>query len=323
MRPSALILSVIAVGCGVTDPSMLRPTATVGGALSTGVAGDAWLFLYGSGEGPPAEPALPRQVSAVSARRLLDEGRYVFGEVPANPYRLWGFLDVDQDFRAEVDVLAQPTAGDRVGPGVEFNLQPGRALELDYAIDRLVAFEPPAFRVDTMADVLALDATTGAVTTLTLIADPLGRLSPERTGFELGLVDEDGDGRPDDRDGDRVPDLTFTALLRWLPRPGQNPDGNEVIVPLVFNAAPFLSRLEGDVRLRLLVDRLSLTVVPQAQEVLRRPGRRELRGFGPPPVGEYELLIVTGTGQFWRMPNQLAGEVASQGVRFRFERARP
>ena len=189
----------------------------------------------------------------------------------------------------------------------------------------LVTFEPPAFRVENATEpVFALDTASGVMlTTLNLVADPVGRLEPTKTGFSIGLVDVDGDGRPDELDGDRVPDLTFTAFLRWLPRPGQNPAGTEIIVPLLLNPAPFLSNLGGNVRLRLLVDRLSLTVLPQAQEVLRRVGRREVQNFGAPPVGEYELIVLTGTGQFWRLPNQLGPEVPSQAVRFRFERAAP
>ncbi len=322
-----LVLALLATSCGPTDPQVLRPIATVQGAVTTaeGVTGDAWLFLYRPGEGPPAEPAIPVFVSAVSAARLTQTGRYVFGEVSANPWRLWGLLDVDGNFRGDVDVLAQPTAGDRTGGGSEFNLQPGRPLELDYAMSTLVTFEPPAFRVENASEpVFALDTSAGVMlTTLNLVADPVGRLDRSKTGFSIGLVDVDGDGRPDDLDGDRVPDLTFTAFLRWLPRPGQNPAGTEVIVPLVLNPAPFLSNLQGNVRLRLLVDRLSLTVLPQAQEVLRRVGRRELRTFGAPPVGEYELIVLTGTGQFWRLPNQLGPELPSQAVRFRFERAAP
>lgn len=321
------LLSLLATACGPTDPQVLRPVATVQGALATpeGVTGDAWLFLYRPGEGPPAEPAIPVFVSAVSADRLAQTGRYVFGEVSANPWRLWGLLDVDGNFRGDVDVLAQPTAGDRTGDGVEFNLQPGRALELDYAVPTLVTFEPPAFRVENASEpVFALDTGAGVMlTTLNLVADPVGRLEPTKTGFSIGLVDVDGDGRPDDLDGDRVPDLTFTAFLRWLPLPGQNPAGTEIIVPLLLNPAPFLSNLGGNVRLRLLVDRLSLTVLPQAQEVLRRVGRQELQNFGAPPVGEYELIVLTGTGQFWRLPNQLGPEVPTQALRFRFERAAP
>ncbi|MDX2014768.1 MAG: hypothetical protein SFW67_31510 [Myxococcaceae bacterium] len=327
VRFGRVLLVTFVAGCGVSDPQTLRPTATLHGAVSrpAGVTGDAWFFLYRPLEGLPAEPAVPIAVTAVSADQLERTGRYVFGEVRANPYRLFGLLDVDQDFRGDVDVLAQPTAGDRVGAGVELNLQPGRPAELDYRVDALVATEPPAFRVENATgNTFALDATDGvALTTLTLAADPLDRFEPSKSGFPVGLVDEDGDGVADDRDGDRVPDLTLTALLRWLPRPGQHRDGTDVVVPLVLNPAPFLSRLEGNVRLRLLVDRLSLTVLPQAQEVLRRQGRRELRPFGPPPVGDYELVLLGGTGQFWRVPNQLGDRVASQALRFRFDRAQP
>lgn len=320
-------LTLLCCACGVTDPQTLRPVAQVEGALSVpeGLTGDAWLFLYRPTEGPPGEPAFPVFVTAVSAQRLASTGRYLFGEVSANPWRLWGLFDVDQNFRADVDVLAQPGAGDLTGQGVEFNLQPGRPHVLDYTIAQRVPFEPPAFRVEnTSGNTFALDATDGvALTTLNLVADALGRFDGSKTGFVIGLRDDDGDGRADDVDGDRVPDLTFTALLRWLPRPGQHRAESDVVVPLVLNPAPFLSQLGGDVRQRLLVDRLSLTVLPQAQEVSRRSGRRELSTFGRPPVGEYELIVLGGNGQFWRLPNQLGPTAESQALRFRFERATP
>lgn len=323
-RRLALAL-LLTTACGPTDPQTLRPVAVVEGPLATppGVGGDAWLFLYRPSEGPPGEPAFPVVVTAVGADRLARTGRYVFGEVAANPWRLWGFLDVDGDFRGDVDVLAQPTAGDRTGAGVDFNLQPGRALELPYEASTLVDFEPPSFRVENAAgDTFGLDADGLMPTVVNLVADGLGRFDAARSGFPIGLLDVDGDGRPDDLDGDRVPDLTLTAFLRWRPLPGQHTADSDVVVPLLFNPAPFLTRLEGRVSTRLLVDRLSMTVVPEAQEVRRRAGRRELQSFGPPPVGEYELIVLAGGGQFWRLPNQLGPQHSSQALRFRVERSR-
>ncbi len=320
------MIGALALGCacGPTDPQVLKAVATLQGTLERppGVLGDAWLFLSSPTQGPLGEPAVPIAATAVSAGQLERSSRYVFGEVRANPYRLFGVLDVDQDLRVDVDVLAQPTAGDRVGAGVELNLQPGRPVELDYAFPTLVTTEPPAFRVENATDTtFALDATQGGLTTLNLVAAPLGRFDPSRHGFPVGLVDEDGDGLPDDRDGDRVPDLTLQALLRWRPAPGQHPAGTDVVVPLLIDPTSLLTTLQGNVRLTLLLERLSVTVVPQAQEVVRRAGRREFRSFGAPPAGDYELVVLTGTGQFWRMPNQLAPTEETQRLRLRFDRA--
>lgn len=311
-------------GCGPLDPERLRASAIVQGAIvrPDGVTGDAWVFLYAPSAGPPAEPAQPLVATAVSAAQLERTSRYVFGEVRANPYRLWGFIDVDQDFRGDVDVLAQPTAGDRTSVGLELNVQPGRPLEVDVEASALVEFEPPACRVETDPELVPLDGTAAGPAAFTLVADRLGRFD-ERQGFPVGLVDEDGDGRPDDRDGDRVPDLSLLTVLRWLPRAGENAEGGDVVVPLIVNPAPLLSNLGDDVGRVLLLDRLTVFVAPRAQRVTRVAGRRVLEDFGPPPDGEYELLVVAGTGQFWRLPNQLAGAVDGQGVRFRFERARP
>jgi hypothetical protein len=40
-------------------------------------------------------------------------------------------------------------------------------------------------------------------------------------------------------------------------------------------------------------------------------------------VGDYELVALSGNGQFWRVPNQLAGVHPSQGLRFHVDRMSP
>ena len=45
----------------------------------------------------------------------------------------------------------------------------------------------------------------------------------------------------------------------------------------------------------------------------------ELVGSAVTALG-YELVVLVAGGQFWRVPNQLAGERASQATRFHFDR---
>jgi hypothetical protein len=323
---SAAVLAAALVACGPTEDDPLTKTGPVRGAFAApaGLSGDAWVFLYAPGEGPPGAPAVPRYATGTSAAQLGLQPRFVFGQVAADAYRLWGFLDVDSNFDPGVDVLAQPGAGDRVGQGVELQVQPGRGASQDYRVDALVEREPPACSIEGARDDVTLDELPGTTTPLTLVADPLGRFDPTRTTFPVGLIDANGDGRPDDADGDGVPELSLQLLLRWLPRPGQLPSAAQVIVPLTFDPSPVLRTLNGQVGVVATLSRLQAFVVPTAQQLtFDAAGRPQLTPFGAPPVGDYELLVLAGTGQFWRIPNGLGGAVPSQAVRLHFDRRSP
>src|SRR6185369_5493102 len=91
------------------------PSQALEGMLSgpEGAAGDAYVFLDAPGEGPPSKPTVPELATAVSAVRLqAGDPPFVFASVPDGPHRLWGFLDRDRSVELDVDVLAQPGAGD-------------------------------------------------------------------------------------------------------------------------------------------------------------------------------------------------------------------
>src|SRR5262245_36220740 len=97
MRIAALTLA--AAAC--TTPSEdwpLGKVATITGQarVTAGLSGDVWAFLYAPGAGSPGPPAVPQLATAISGLRLESgDAHYVFGSVAPNPYRLWGFLDVD------------------------------------------------------------------------------------------------------------------------------------------------------------------------------------------------------------------------------------
>jgi hypothetical protein len=244
--------------------------------------------------------------------------------VAPNPYRLWGFLDVDSSFDPDVDVLAQAGAGDRLGEGVEVNLQPGQTLAQDLELTELVQNEPPGFRLQGDETDVVLDGSAGNAVVLTLVSDAVGRLDPKRTAFHVGLRDADSDGQPDDLDGDGVPELSLQIFLRWLPRPGQDNGGGSVIVPLVFDPSPFLRTLGGRLDTEVAVTQLQGAVIPQAQRVTFQPGRLPtVMPVGAAPRGDYELIALAPNGQFWRLPNDLGPELPSQSVRFHFDRTEP
>lgn len=312
-------------GCGgFVEGETLTRVATVQTELSVtpGLNGDAWGFLYSPGEGPPGQPALPQYASAVSAGRLATDPRMVFSQVAPNPYRLWGLYDVNQNFDPQVDVLSQAGAGDRVGAAVDLNLQPGKTAKAALSLTDEVPWEPPVFHLEGVTKDLQLDANPNAVLTLTLAADDLGRFNPERGGFHLGLVDANGDGRPDDANGDGIPDLNITAVLLLDPQPGQLAQGTQLVVPLAIDPTPFLAALGSDVTRQVATDRLSALVVGQAEELSQPPGKpQQITPVGRPLPGQYELVVLVASGQFWRLPNQLGPTVPSQAVRLHFDRA--
>lgn len=321
-------IGVLLAAC--TTPSEEWPSEKAGrvrgdAVVTPGLSGDVWAFLYAPGEGFPGVPAVPKLVTAVSAQRLsAGDAHFVFGSVAPNPYRLWGFLDVDSNFDPSFDVLSQPGAGDRVGFGVELNLQPGATASQSLEIGTAVRDEPPAFRLEGDETDIVLDGSLDNPVVLTLVTDDVGRLDPKRTAFHFGLVDTNADGSPDDLNGDGVPDLSLQIFLRWKPRPGQDSGGGSVIVPLVFDPSPFLSALGGQLGVEVAVTRVQGAVVPQAQRLISQPGRPlSLMPVGAAPSGDYEVIALAPTGQYWRLPNDLGKSMPAQGARFHFDRVAP
>lgn len=326
MRPALAACCVFASGCAGVDEGRVGRLAqvTVEPALH-GRGGDFWAFLYAPQEGFPGPPAQPRAATAASAVRVAQgDAHAVFAAVGPNPYRLWGLLDLDQNFAPQTDVLAQPGAGDRVAQGLEINVQPGLSQRFALDVDLAIEDEPPACRLEDEPTEVVLAQTPGVPTPLTLVVEPLeGELDRARLGFRVGLVDEDQNGVPDDLDGDRVPDLWPRAFMRWQPKPGQGEDGAEVLLPMIFNPAPFLAELAGDLGKSVFVDRLQFGVLAQGQKLTQGPGGQvTVEALGSAPAGSYQLVVLSRTGQYWTLPNDLGATRPSQAVGFRVDRVR-
>lgn len=308
--------------CGVPQGEP-RKEARLEGEIRAPVRGDAYAFLYASGEGPPGRPALPRAVTGSSSAAA--EARYLFASVPPNPYRLWGVLDVDGNLDMTLDVLAQPGAGDWVTDGEELSLQPGEHAELPLRFTSRVEREPPAFRVEGAdGGLLVLPDAPSGLELVRIAVERLPELDASRLSLPVSLVDDDGDGRGDDANGDGIPDLSLQAGLRWLPAPGQErpsaTDGGvlEVLVPLAADPRAVLPLLRGDVSEEVELDALDLLLVPQAQAVDARGRVQQTLGAVPP--GDYELVVTTAGGQYWKVPNGLGAQHASQALRIRVVR---
>ena len=312
-------LALVALACSPAQPS--SETATLRGAveLPSTLRGNAYVFLFNRAEGPPSVPAEPRFATAVSEVRLSrGDGSFVFPDVPPGAYRLWGFLDVDLDFRSDVDLLAQPLAHDRPSQGLELELAAGQVEAPEVRWLPPLRHHPPAFRVTRpVGDLVTFVDLPLVPQVVELTADDLGLLTGEPPGFAVRLADANGDGVADDANGDGIPDLWPRVFLRFVPRPGQTVPAEQVIVPVAFNPLPFLATLGSDVESEVLAEQLLGFVVPQAQAVSVEGGQARTAPLDAIPVGDYELVVVEPTGQLWRVPNALGGGLPSQVVRFR------
>ena len=62
---------------------------------------------------------------------------------------------------------------------------------------------------------------------------------------------------------------------------------------------------------------------PRATGAIMPGALPQITVLGAPPRGDYELIALTPTGQFWRLPNDLGLQLPSQSVRFHFDRSGP
>ncbi len=305
--------------------------------VTLGTRGDAYVLLYPAAGSRARNETVPEYVTAVSDERLSrGDFRFVFGAVQPNPYRMYAVLDFDRDFPPDLAILAQPGAGDRRSAFVDLNLQPGEALVRDLVIDIPVSWEPPAFRLESDAGLVSFSDVPSQVESLTLVLDDLGGLLDRaKLAFLVRLVDQNQDGLPDDDDGDGIPDLYPKVFLRYLPKPGQTVPVDRmgrpatVLLPMALDPAPFLATLGANLERAVAVERLTAFLVPQAVTVTDEPGRGPTTtALEAIPPGEYELVVVHESGQFWSLPNELAtaraerfgGPFPAQGTRFQVVR---
>lgn len=319
-RVSILALVVLLGACHpFAEPT--PSTGSVSGTIQTALPVDGYVFLYAPSEGPPGRPAVPLLATGVSATRLeRGDGHFVFPTVAPGAYRLTGFLDVDANFRADVDVLAQPTRGDHLLTAAEISVDAGVQTQQDLSSQPALRDDPPAFAIETRDRTITLGDTPLQPVSFTLAPTDAGVLPASHGSFAVSLVDANGDGVPDDLNGDGLPDLWPQAFLRFAPKPGQTVPVNDagvagqVVIPLLVNPGPALAALSGNPNQELRVGTLQLFEVPQAQAVFPEvDGGVRTQALGAIPVGDYELFLLQRTGQFWRVPNDL-GRAADGGA---------
>lgn len=227
-------------------------------------------------------------------------------------YQVRAFLDADEDFNPIYGLLGQVTAGDVGGGVVDQNTGEFRIIEVKeneisqndvlVVIGREIPVERPSFAHSS--------TTTFAVPfanplSMTLQATPFNRaqvkMDPMKTAFLIQYIDNDKDGTPDDINGDHLADVYPTVILRRLPADGdpcQMPACSDII-PLITNPLPFADTLKA--RGFALATTLELIIPPVS--VRTENGKRSIRPVVP--AGDYETIVISGTGQTWQVPNDL------------------
>ncbi len=344
--------------------------------------GNAVVFLYDEEALPPPQGAgRPISFAFVPSAALFgpdgapgDTGPFtapfVFSLVPQGRYQLRGFLDRDgcqpsgvcraADFIPWYSVTAEPNAGDWGGAAVDATGAP-RRVELRASDDGRVSevsnlsvgftsagelvTDRPAFRV--VEGEATLNLASGPKR-YTLEAAPLdiGPVHHAKPTFLVQAFDVNGDGVPDDLNGDDQPDVWPRVVVRKLagaatPLLDENDvdrdglidqtgadyahldaSGNTVPPDGRPDAVVLSARLDLSALLPLLRDEngairatptplttLPFFIDPVALDVSnpRAPAR-----LAAVPSGVYAVTVVQRTGQTWRLPNELAPALAAR-----------
>jgi hypothetical protein len=314
------IICVLALLIGCSDPGVreYEPHSGIirGTVLYPAGAqrGNAIVLLFREDDPPPPQGSgrplnfvvVPKSElfgdSPAGMRRDFSAG-FTMPTVPPGRYQIRAFLDADEDFNPIYDLLAQPTAGDVGGGHVDtttgtfltIEVEADRALEgVIVSLGYTIPVERPAFVITSTPSYAVPLARPGL---MRLLAHPIERaqvrMDPDRTRFLVTFADDDADGVPDDKNGDHLPDLYPRVLMRRIA------EGPSVIVPLILSPVPYRDAIETSGA--TLTTALDLIVPPVAVQ-LDGTATQILPEI---PTGEYEVIVISATGQTWQVPNDL------------------
>jgi hypothetical protein len=338
--------------------------------VSSAARGNVVLFLFDAARPPPpVGTGRPLTFTVVSREAVFgaaadgDSGPFTapfaFSLVGEGKYLIRGFIDANADFIPWYGVTAEVNAGDVGGGAVDPITHAVRVVEVGVdaaghplaVVDVPVSFSDTArVPVDRPAFSLPSSVVLGAApVTTTLTVQPIsdGVVQQRAPVFLARLVDEDGDGVPDDANKDGTPDFWPRVVVRKLSEksdlvdendldkngvldtePGFadyehiNPTTGELIAAddkpdLVVLAAGFdfsallPSLLDTTGRVKLTptpVTSLKLKLQPRAFDASNPAAPQVLKSV---PKGRYAVTVIQGTtGQTWRMPNELSPDLA-------------
>lgn len=329
------------------------PLGSVAGSISTADSsepgGATILFRFDCADPPPPEGAgRPLDFTILQADDWSDGSvDYFFGGLePGSCQLLTGFIDRDDDWSGLYDVTAQATAGDFVleplvatipsvdqGTGLVPQLV-GQDLEawLEVPLERpaytMIDVASAGTQLPTMtvgdnpgetASVMLQLGTTDITSPLCSASSPLFTL--------IFAPDVDGDGAPEDFNGDGLPDVMWPRIL------ARKLSGDDSIGIAVEEEAPII--LPGIIvpldptdpfnpATNLVIQQTQAglpfdgaAVFPQGSLTVAVPGLvlTDLATLTTAPIetvaqamdvtGEYQLLVMNSSGQTWSLPNEL------------------
>lgn len=231
---------------------------------------------------------------------------FTMPSVAPGRYNIRAFLDADGDFNPVQTLLAQPTAGDIGGGYVDSATRVFLpvVVEANKVSAQVTVFlaselpvERPAFAITSST---SFDVPFSTPKKLSIAAHPIQRaqvqMDPAKTAFLIQYIDENGDGVTDDINGDHLPDLYPKVILR---RTTLSDNGGTILIPLIIDPFKYLDAI-GE-RGFALTTALELIIPPVAVE--RTAAGDTILPETPP--GEYETIVISGTGQTWQIPNAL------------------
>lgn len=319
------------------------------------------LFLYDAARPPPPQgtgrpltfTVVPRDAvfgAAPDGNAGPFTAPFAFSLVAPGDYLIRGFIDANDDFIPWYGVTADTTQGDVGGGAIDPVTRASRIVTVGVdeagtpvpALDVPVSFsdaarlpvDRPIFSVLGGLDQVVVSGLQPVVIELQALPITEGVVVQPAPAFLLRLVDDDGDGLPDDANGDGRPDLWPRVVVRklaadksvlvdendldrngLLDETGEdwNDDGapDLVVLGAGFDPTEYQAQLfDGQGRVKqtpTLVPRLKLVLFNRAFDA-SNPRAPTLLPFAP--VGRYAITVIQQTGQTWRVPNELSPELA-------------
>jgi hypothetical protein len=305
-----------------------------GTVVATGAArGDVILFLYDAAK-PPPPTGTGRPLTFATVKRTdlfgtaTDNGPfsapYTFSLVKNGSYLIRGLIDTGGDFIPWYSVTSDANAGDVGGAAIDPVTRASRVVTVDGGVvsDVGVSFsdaarvpvDRPAFQIEsTSPSATVVQGMPPAILELRPQPLDLGVVHQRQPVFLAQLIDDDLDGFPDDKNGDGVPDMWPRVIVRKI-ADGPNlllDDPKPIVLAAGFDPTdllPVLLDMNGRPRTSAVpVTKLKLVVRPLALDVTN-PTMPMMMSTLPP--GRYAIVLIAPTGQTWRVPNELAPQLA-------------